>query len=191
MRGLGRHRATRTELFALRLLGFALLLLSDGCSTDAVVIGSDSTEPSPLGIGLAGRDTSGVDPSKRVKDLSADEARAWCEWFSRVFPLAGGPTPEDVPVEPGGFVSGYGAIGCETLSVCTVHLSVNHCVGNLALEPCEATLAELDSCLGVMWGFCQLPERCEPFLAAPACSETIIAALSAPDVHPICRIRVE
>ena len=183
MRGIGRPRAALTELFA--------LLLLEGCASDAVIVGSDSTEPSSLGVGVAGRDTSLVDGSKRIKDLSADEAGAWCAWFSRVFPLAGGPTPGDRPVDPDGFASGYGAIGCETLGICTEHLSVNHCVANLAILPCEATIAELDGCVGVMWGYCQLPERCAPFLAAPACLGTIIGALSAPGVRPICRIRVE
>jgi hypothetical protein len=183
MGGAGRDRAA---LFAL----FALLGVNEGCSTDAVIIGSDSTEPASLGVGLAGRDTSGVDPSRRIKDLSTGEAQAWCGWFSSVFPLVGAPAPEDRPVDPDGFVSGYGAIGCETINVCVEHLSEHHCAANLAIQPCEATLEELDRCVGVLWGLCELAEQCEPFLAAPSCLGTIVAALGDPSVGPICRIRV-
>lgn len=181
---VGRDRATRALLLA-------LALVSDGCSSDAVIIGSDSTAPPSLGVGLAGRDTSGVDPGKRIKDLSAEEAKAWCGWFSLVFPFAGDPLPEDRVVDPSGFVSGYGAIGCETIHVCTEHLSVDHCVANLAIQPCTATVTELDSCVGVMWGLCQLPERCEVFLAEPSCLGSIVGTLGEPGVHPICPMRVQ
>jgi hypothetical protein len=184
MRGAGRDRAALLALLA-------LLAGSEGCSSGAVIIGSDSSDPAPLGVGLAGQDTSGVDPSKRIKELSADEAQAWCGWFSRVFPFAGPAMPEDMPVDPGGFVSGYGTIGCEAINVCTEHLSERHCVANLQIQPCEATLSELDSCVGVMWGLCALEERCEPFLAEPSCLGTIVATLSDPGVFPLCQIRVQ
>jgi hypothetical protein len=176
---------------AVRALLLALLLGSEGCSSDPVIIGNDSTAPVSLGVGLAGRDTSGVDPSKRINELSADEAKAWCGWFSLAFPFAGPPLPEDNIVDPGGFVSGYGAIGCEAIGVCTEHLSVNHCVANLTIQPCQATLTELDDCVGVMWGLCQLPERCDAFLAAPSCLGSIVGTLADPGVHPICPIRVQ
>lgn len=169
----------------------ALLLGSEGCADDAVIIGSVSAGPAPLGVGLAGADASGVDLNKLVKDLSLDEAQAWCGWFTRVFPLAGSPMPEDRPVDPEGFVSGYGAIGCEMTGVCTEHLSQGHCVENLRHQPCEATLEELDACIGVLWGLCQLTERCAPFLAAPSCLGTIVAPRSDPDADASCRIRVK
>lgn len=119
---------------------------------------------------------AGVDETKRVKDLTAQEASAWCE-FSNTYAHQGAsylfagvsrqfPGVADVPL-------------------CAAMLPVEDCVRNLRTQPCTATLAEVDDCLQTVlvgardeldaalfshW----VGHGCAPLLNNPTCSGIVV-----------------
>ena len=113
---------------------------------------------------------SGVVPDALVKDLSDADRTAWCSWYMNAFP-PGGQLPPDYPAE-NGYAWGGATMGCSV--GCVQHLKVEHCVQNLGLGACAATLGELEDCVRTIMNSCQLVGHgCGP-LHACGCDTTIV-----------------
>jgi hypothetical protein len=116
---------------------------------------------------------SGVAPSTLIKDLSPTDAEAWCTWYMNAYP-PGGQLPPDYPPQ-NGEAWGGASMSCGELG-CLQHLKVEHCVKNLELSACEATLVQLEDCVRTIFRQCTLEGHgCGPFRACgSACDTTII-----------------
>jgi hypothetical protein len=118
-------------------------------------------------------DPSGVAPTTPVKDLSPAEVTEWCTWNQDAYP-SGGALPPNYPAKDG-YAWGGGHVSCPEAGGCVQHLKVEHCVQNLALSTCEATLLELEDCARTMMNMCQrVGHGCGPLRRACGCSTTIV-----------------
>jgi hypothetical protein len=166
-----------------------LALVFSACTKGSVDLGSNAA-PDSLGScdGEGGGgpqphailDPPGVDASKAIADLTDAEAEAWCTWFVNLswFGSPPGPVPADRTVDADGTVAGYeGSIRGAALdfsdAICIVRPSIDHCVANLRLEGCSATVHELDACAESLIFECVDPRPwCTPYL--DTCSQTIV-----------------
>jgi hypothetical protein len=128
---------------------------------------------------------------RQVRDMTADEARAWCErYVGERYPLATqNPPPERPRIDLQGpsypdYIEGYAGSQCDAFvpgGLCALQPTVDDCVLNLRHAPCEATIAALDDCVDTFFswgagGWCATPvgAGCGPFLGAAHCEETVI-----------------
>lgn len=116
-----------------------------------------------------------VDERQQVKDLSDEEALAWCQWFAR----PGGRA--DVPLNPKdpNDVSNFSAAIAYPFDegICLPELPFSICVKNLRTQPCTATVRELDECLetiSVLNGQGWVGRGCGPLLSNPTCNRIIV-----------------
>jgi hypothetical protein len=139
------------------------------------------TVSEPIVTDEAASAVSPVTPSKLVKDLSLEDADAWCSWYVlHAYQLAEmNPVPVSAKVLDDGFTC-RGAnnstfCGHEPNHVCMVQSSIEQCVQNLQRQPCEAPVAELDACVlsaARLDGSCD--SYCPAFLAHANCSGTVV-----------------
>lgn len=181
-------------------------LVAGACTVGSVDLGSNGA-PQSLGScdGAGGGgpqpktivDPPGIDATKAVADLTDAEAEAWCTWFVNLpwFGVPAGPAPADRTVDGDGTVSGYeGSVRGDgppidpSDAICIVRPSIHHCMANLRVEGCSASVHELDACAESLVYDCVDPRPwCTPYL--DTCSQTIV-------VHPSetlgdCRLQVE
>ena len=134
----------------------------------------------------------GIDESKLVKDLTDEEAVAWCQWYGDP---TGRPRPPINPNFPADDTTGYAYTWMNDLwggglDGCFVELPVEYCVRNLRYQSCNAPLRELDDCLESMRrtgsanaivGF-----GCGPYYRNATCDRTIVQRTK--DVSGGCKV---
>jgi hypothetical protein len=139
-----------------------------------------------------------VDGAKQVKDLTPAEAEAWCTGYVHYMRLSRGNDvtcvdPSLMTIEDG-YIDGndcytiYCDVGGPPV-FCAVVPTVDLCVQNLALHPCEATVDEMNTCaesLGNLGSNCN--QACEPLRSHPSCGETLA---SVTDASGDCKLAVE
>ena len=135
----------------------------------------------------AGGSRTGAD--RQVRDMTPEEAEAWCEsYVNERYPLTTpSPAPPDLP-ESQGYVAGYGCVLCWDTpgGACMMQPSVTDCVANLMHAPCEGTIAALDQCVDTFLGehkagaCTTVDQTCAPFRQAPHCMETVITPCGSP-----------
>lgn len=148
---------------------------SCGVEADAMSNSWKCLSPSP-----PGSDPPGIDPTKTIATLTDAEAQAWCTWFvTSVYPQNGAAPPPDRMVSADGTVSGYAALACnEDPFLCVERLSIDHCVANLKLDGCSATVRQLDDCVHTLTNDCKaVGQGCDAYIAAPSCGRTIVTAV--------------
>jgi hypothetical protein len=126
-----------------------------------------------------------------IADLTTAEAESWCSSYWSSSPWWG-PVPADRPIAADGTVSDYEGFGGP--AECMMQLPVDQCVANLQLQPCQATLGQLEACLQVAASPMPDDAPCIAYLAIPSCNGTIVATPT-PDDTPgdeptQCKIRV-
>jgi hypothetical protein len=138
--------------------------------------------------------TNTIDPLSDVviADLTDAEAASWCAttyvsiWHERFM----GALPPDGPVAANGTVwnqdfdlpdpsgDNYAMAGLAG-GECVLELPVDQCADNLKLNPCQATLQQLDACLLAQFASpVTLPEVCKTYRAMPSCDETVIGDMT-------------
>lgn len=136
-----------------------------------------TASPSLVDTGIAGEPP--VDGCKQVKDLSADEAQAFCAWYVEHFPGEPG-DPVEPPATKPGFATGFAAIASAASYAegCIQRMPVDLCVKNLRLNPCEAPVAELSACVQTFWEMS--PQNhivrggCGYFQRHKGCAQTVV-----------------
>jgi hypothetical protein len=150
------------------------------------------------------RSTLMLDPTKQVKDLSAAEAAAWCDAYvtGMVHQIESPTSPSDglcsdyVPVKDG-FIDSCGGIACGSEPwLCVLVPTIDLCVQNLMLNPCEAMLSELDDCVDSIQHAVNVGDvcggACGPLRSHPSCLETVVHEFDYFEVNgPSCRLQVE
>ena len=119
---------------------------------------------------------AGVDETEEIKDLSDDEALAWCNWYADP---SGAPRPAVAPGDSPDEARSYGSIWSSVgVKACVADLPAELCVKNLRTQPCTATLGELDDCIESMRAMGFTPpgwvgRGCAPLMANPSCPRVI------------------
>jgi hypothetical protein len=140
------------------------------------------------GVGGAGCDVADdggtrTGDAREVRDLTHDEAMAWCNTYLVDLSQEFGPPPyQNTPSIFPGYVVGGDTL-CWNVDVCIVPPTLEDCVQNLLHAPCEATIAQLNQCVANFFG--DFNEQtcgagCEAFMKAPHCSETIVSKIGPP-----------
>ena len=147
-----------------------------------------------------------VDPLSGVaiSDLTDAEAQSWCS--STYASMWTGPLPTtDGPVLADGTVwnnaernvtmatgDNYEVSFADNL--CALQLPADQCAANLKVNPCKATLQQLDDCLVLVSGHDQSasPDACATFRAMPSCDQTIVTVPNPPASNDAagCRLPV-
>lgn len=139
-----------------------------------------------------------VDPDTVVRDMTAEDRQAWCEWYTR--PEPGFPPPPELEPDPDGFYPDTGCASSTSFLGCAVSrpsgLPASACVANLELSPCEATVRDLNDCALSMRYFKPSPYGCARYLDAPGCAGTIVVGaaydgLARDGGLTGCRVRVQ
>jgi hypothetical protein len=140
--------------------------------------------------------TNTIDPLSDVviADLTHAEATSWCATtFQSIYDERWKTTPPpDGPVAANGTVwnqdfdlpdpsgDNYGMAGFAG-GECVLRLPIDQCADNLKLNPCQATLQQLDACLLAQFAHdapVTLPEVCKTYRAMPSCDETVIGDMT-------------
>lgn len=99
-----------------------------------------TTISEPIRAGQSNSTASPVTPTLLVKDLSPQDAEAWCAWYVDTF-SPGEPAPVSAEVVDGYTCRGaFGFMICgdQPSPLCVVRPSIEQCVQNLQRKPCEA-----------------------------------------------------
>ena len=143
--------------------------------------------------------TSAIDPATQIKDFTPVEAEAWCTAHINALLLKGTGLPlgspelgelcGGAPIIHDGYISDFGEYGsCGGIDcggepwLCVVVPTIDLCMQNLALYPCEATLSELDTCVASIREAVDHNDivcggGCESFRSHPSCVETVVHEL--------------
>lgn len=121
---------------------------------------------------------SGVDESKQIKDLTADERLAWCNWFGDP---SGAPRPTVRPHEGPDLPLSDLLDELYGEGLCMLELPVDLCLQTFGARPdCEATVGDLDDCVETLRATSQdvvkpdqfsgwVGNRCAALRAQPSC----------------------
>lgn len=173
-------------------VGVLIAALSSGCGRMIIEpigapdegAGGTCTAPEPTTSTRTGTD-------RQVRDMTAEEARAWCETYV----TQRYPTPHAEPSPPydrgphyPAYSDGYAATYCWKLvpgGACITQPTIDDCVTNVMHAPCEATIASLDDCVDSFFNYDGPEDTCNPvgsgcaaFEGAPHCAETVIMSWS-------------
>ncbi len=145
-----------------------------------------------------------IDEKTLIKDLTDDEAAAWCAWHAQII----GSNPYEVPPTYDGWVTAwevrppYYPTFCTSSvfdsDVCVAKLPLDYCVSSLKAQPCEATVGELDDCVKTIDNQCFIVGHgCMPLRKRPWCRGLVVGEIVGKEVpaflDPIrgCHIRVD
>jgi len=138
-----------------------------------------------------------INESKRIKDLSHAEVEAWCAWYAEV---TGSSQEAETPTADGWVDSDqYRSRICQENQACALLLPRSQCESSLEIQPCEATLGELDDCVKTMDNGCFLVGHgCAPLRQKPWCQGIIVGLIEtdgstahAAAPHLVCRVHVD
>lgn len=124
--------------------------------------------------------------TKRVFELSAEEAEAWCSWYVLEVAQVPGAAPPEPQQDVDGLIDTYETRYCYAQpfnGACLIRPTVADCARNLLLFPCEATLDELSDCVHGMLdghrqsGPCPISGSCDAFAQAPGCELTVVSPI--------------
>jgi hypothetical protein len=166
-------------------------------TTHAWICGADADKTAEqwgcLSPSSPSSDPPGVDPNKTIADLNDADAHAWCTWFvTSVYTDNGAAPPPDRMVSADGTVTGYASIiGCSSSPLCIERLSIDHCVANLKLSACTATVKQLDDCVHTMVNECHaVGQGCDAYMTQTSCDQTIVRTID-PATEGDCKIPVQ